>query len=99
MQATCLDLRPLAPPQRHALALQHFEALAVGAGLELLSDHEPRGLLTAMLARHPGAFDWELQQAGPALWRVGVRRTALSTAGAAGDTPRSGCCACSCAAS
>ncbi|MFT7775199.1 DUF2249 domain-containing protein [Roseateles sp.] len=87
------DLRPLAPPQRHRLAFQCFDALAPGESFELVNDHEPRGLLMQFRAHHPEAFSWQVVQAEPDYWRIRVGRL---VDGADQATPAPGGCGCSC---
>lgn len=88
------DLRPLVPAQRHALAMQSFEALGAGQAFEFINDHEPRGLLMQFKQLYGNAFGWELMQAEPGLWRIRVSKVAgAAMAGADGA-----CCSCSCSA-
>jgi uncharacterized protein (DUF2249 family) len=97
MQTTTYDLRPLAPPQRHQLAFQCFDALAPGEAFELVNDHEPRGLLMQFAEQRPNAFDWQVVQAAPGAWCIRIQRVAGDgfepTVKAGLDE---GCCSCSC---
>jgi len=93
------DLRPLAPPQRHQLAFQCFDALAPGEAFELVNDHEPRGLLMQFGAYRPDAFSWQVMQAEPGFWRIRVARLAPGEIAAAVPMPAAGGCSgggCSC---
>ena len=44
MEPQVIDVRRVAPPQRHPLIFQTFEELADGASFVLVNDHEPRPL-------------------------------------------------------
>ncbi|MGL6110588.1 MAG: DUF2249 domain-containing protein [Rubrivivax sp.] len=78
-----LDLRAIAPRERHNRVLDDFAALQTGESLQLLSDHDPQPLHTQLERRHVGQLAWAALEAGPALWRVQLTRTgakpALST--------------------
>jgi len=90
------DLRPLAPPQRHQLSFQCFDALALGESFDLVNDHEPRGLLAQFLAQRPDAFAWQVLEAGPTTWRIRIQRTADAFAPTVRGELDGGCCSCSC---
>lgn len=86
--ANALDLRDIAPPQRHALIFGAFDALAPGQVLELVNDHDPRPLNEQFQMRLPGQFSWSYLEKGPAVWRVQIGKSAK----AAGSTCCGGCC-------
>ncbi len=90
------DLRPLAPPERHALAFQCFDALAEGEAFDLINDHEPRGLLLQFADLRPGAFAWQVVEVEPRAWRIRVTRVAGAAHAKAHAAQGGGCCACSC---
>lgn len=71
-----IDVRLIAPHERHATIFATFDALAVGESFDLLSDHEPRPLHGQLLQQWPGQFSWDMLQAGPAQWRVRIGRLA-----------------------
>jgi len=50
-----IDLRSIAPRERHALILARFAALQPGQALELVSDDEPQPLRVQFEDRAPGA--------------------------------------------
>lgn len=83
-----LDLRQIAPPQRHALIFSTFESLAPGQVLELVNDHDPRPLNEQFQMRSPGQFSWSYLEKGPEVWRVRIGKSAK----AAGGTCCGGCC-------
>lgn len=67
-----LDVRVLAPAQRHTLIFQTFEALEPGAAFELVNDHDPKPLYYQFAAEHAGEFTWEYSEQGPHVWRVRI---------------------------
>jgi len=64
-QARVLDVRTLAPAQRHLEILRAFDALRPGDAFILVNDHDPKPLLYTFQVELPGAFDWSLLEAGP----------------------------------
>ncbi len=80
-----IDVRTIAPADRHPLILSTFGALAPGEGMELVNDHDPRPLFAQLAARAAGEFDWTYLERGPATWRVAIMRTAKPSRAA-------GCC-------
>ena len=72
--ASRIDVRTIAPDQRHALIFSTFEGLAKGQALELVNDHDPAPLRQQFNARLPGQFDWQYLEQGPT-WRVAITRT------------------------
>jgi uncharacterized protein (DUF2249 family)/hemerythrin-like domain-containing protein len=69
-----LDVRTVAPRQRHAQIFQRFDRLGPGECFTLVNDHEPKELLQQFLSERPGAFDWSVLQAGPECFRVEIGR-------------------------
>lgn len=78
-----LDVRDLAPAQRHESIFAAYEALAPGAGFVLVNDHDPKPLRYQFEAEHRGEFTWESLEAGPEAWRVRIGRPALDGRAAA----------------
>ncbi|RZJ13797.1 MAG: DUF2249 domain-containing protein [Rubrivivax sp.] len=70
-----LDLRTVAPQERHPLIFSAFRALTTSGALELVNDHDPRPLRAQFDAQQPGRFSWEAIESGPATWRVRITRT------------------------
>lgn len=70
-----LDIRPIAPAQRHLLIFQRFEALEPGESFVLINDHDPKPLYYQFQAERTGQFTWEYLQEGPREWRVAVGRS------------------------
>ena len=71
-----LDVRDLAPAQRHESIFAAYGALVPGAGFVLVNDHDPRPLRYQFEAEHPGEFTWDSLEAGPEAWRVRIGRLA-----------------------
>lgn len=95
-QAT-IDLRSIAPRDRHAKISARFAALQPGEALELVNDHDPQPLCAQFEDREFGRFDWRYLQTGPVTWRVRIVRSvaqATTAAVVAGDSCCSGgaCC-------
>ena len=64
--ANALDLREVAPPQRHALIFSIFESMLPGQALELINDHDPQPLNDQFQMRSPGQFEHRLIARGKA---------------------------------
>lgn len=73
-QHTLLDVREIAPPQRHPLIFQTFEALEPGSYFELVNDHDPKPLYYQFRFEKEGQFEWEYLEQGPEVWRVRITR-------------------------
>ena len=69
-----LDARALPPPRQHPEIFRTFDALAPGEAFILLNDYEPKPLLYQFQVERPGAFDWNVLEAGPERFRVEIRR-------------------------
>lgn len=67
-----LDVRDLAPAQRHELILERYHALEPGNGYVLVNDHDPKPLYYQFAAEYPGKFTWEPLEEGPEVWRVRI---------------------------
>lgn len=70
-----LDVRVIAPAQRHPLIFQRFAALAVGDGFTLLNDHDPKPLYYQLNLEYNGQLGWDYLEKGPEVWRVRISRT------------------------
>lgn len=73
--ASRIDVRTVAPRDRHPLIFSTFGKLAKGEALELVNDHDPRPLYYQVNAEIPGGFAWEYLERGPDTWRVAITRT------------------------
>jgi len=79
-----LDVRELAPAQRHEAIFDAYLALAPGTGFVLVNDHDPKPLRYQFEAEHAGQFTWDALESGPEVWRVRIARPDRA-ASAAGD--------------
>ena len=71
-----VDVRRIAPPQRHPQIFATFDALKPGEAFHLVNDHDPRPLLYQFQSLRPGAFSWEYEESGPNLWRIRISKRA-----------------------
>lgn len=85
---TKIDVRELAPRERHPLIFNTFRSLGVGETMEIINDHDPKPLFYQFQAELPGRFSWDYLQNGPETWRVRVAKLG----GGQGD----GGCGCAC---
>lgn len=69
-----LDVRTLAPRQRHATIFAMLDALDPGHALVLVNDHDPRPLRYQLLAERPDGYDWTYEAEGPDVWQVRIVR-------------------------
>lgn len=74
--STRIDVRAIAPRERHPLIFSTFGGLAPGQALELVNDHDPKPLYYQFNAEMPGQFEWAYLERGPDTWRVAITRTA-----------------------
>lgn len=87
-----LDLRQIAPPQRHSLIFSTFAALQPGQNLELINDHDPQPLNAQFQMRSPGQFSWNYLEKGPQVWRVQIGKNAAAEVAASGSCCSGGSC-------
>lgn len=73
-EETIVDVRPIAPAQRHPLIFGTFEKLAAGAALVLVNDHDPKPLFYQFMFERHGQFSWDYLEQGPVVWRVRIGR-------------------------
>lgn len=71
-----LEVRHLAPAQRHVLIIEQFHALEPGNGYVLVNDHDPKPLYYQFAAEYPGQFTWDPIDEGPEVWRVRIGKVA-----------------------
>ena len=71
-----LDVRTMAPAQRHHTIFESYDALVAGEAFELVNDHDPKPLQYQFEAEHAGAFTWDYLERGPKVWRVRIGRVA-----------------------
>lgn len=69
-----LDIRSIAPMNRHPLIFDKFAALATGEGFILVNDHDPKPLFYQFQAELTDQFTWDYLEQGPQAWRVRIGR-------------------------
>jgi uncharacterized protein (DUF2249 family) len=69
-----LDVREIAPRDRHPLIFQRIADLAPGESLRLVNDHDPKPLYNQLMAEQPGANDWDYLVEGPEEWQVRITK-------------------------
>ena len=87
--ASRIDVRTIAPIERHPLIFATFGKLARGQAL--VNDHDPKPLLHQFSAKVPGQFAWDYLEHGPDLWRVAITRTQAGPAAEGGSCCGGGC--------
>lgn len=69
-----LDVREMAPKERHPMIFDTFKALKPAESFILINDHEPRPLLYQFQNEHDGEFEWWPLEQGPDAWRVAIAK-------------------------
>jgi uncharacterized protein (DUF2249 family) len=67
-----LDVRSIAPRERHPAIFNLFDGLEPGQAFELVNDHDPKPLFYQFSAERGGHFVWEYLEQGPEVWRVRI---------------------------
>jgi uncharacterized protein (DUF2249 family) len=67
-----VDVRPIAPKDRHPLIFGAFENLAASESFILINDHDPKPLYYQFQAERTGQFTWDYLESGPDVWRVRI---------------------------
>ena len=67
-----VDVRQIAPPQRHPLIFNTYEALQPGQTFILVNDHDPKPLYYQFKFEREGQFTWDYLEQGPVVWRVQI---------------------------
>lgn len=71
-----IDVRDIAPRERHPLIFAAFDALQPGEAFLLVNDHDPKPLYYQFRAEHAGQFNWEYLEQGPETWQVRISKFA-----------------------
>ena len=74
--ARTIDVRTIAPRERHPLIFDTFRSLTPGAAFFLVNDHDPKPLYYQFQAEHHGQFKWEYLESGPDVWKVRIAKAA-----------------------
>jgi len=90
MPTALFDLRQAPLAERHRPIFSAFDALSLGAQLELADARELESLRELMQATRPHCFAWQPLETGPVQWRARVIKTP--------ERGASGCegCPCNC---
>jgi uncharacterized protein (DUF2249 family) len=67
-----IDVRSIAPRERHPLIFNTFHDLVPGGSFLLVNDHDPKPLYYPFQAEHGGQFKWEYLESGPEVWKVRI---------------------------
>lgn len=67
-----LEVRHLAPAQRHELIFETYHKLVPGQGFILINDHDPIPLYYQFSFEYEGKFTWDSIEEGPEVWRVRI---------------------------
>ncbi|MDI3339154.1 MAG: DUF2249 domain-containing protein [Sphaerobacter sp.] len=73
-ESVTLDVRELAPRERHPLIFQRFAELVPGECMRLINDHDPKPLYYQLMAEYPGQAGWEYVESGPEVWQVRITK-------------------------
>lgn len=68
--SSVIDVRTLAPHERHAKIFGSFDELLPGEALQIVNDHDPLPLRRQLDSRSAGLFQWAYLEQGPSEWRV-----------------------------
>ncbi len=71
-----LDVREIAPRERHPLIFNTFDALRPGEAFRLVNDHDPKPLYYQFMAERTGQVGWDYLEEGPEVWQVRITRLA-----------------------
>jgi uncharacterized protein (DUF2249 family) len=69
-----LDVRNIAPRDRHPTIFARLDALKPGDILRLVNDHDPAPLRYQLLAERPDMFTWEPEKQGPDEWIIRIHK-------------------------
>jgi uncharacterized protein (DUF2249 family) len=67
-----LDVRPMAPRERHEAIFGWLDRLAAGETLRLVNDHDPAPLRYQLDATRPEQYRWAYVERGPERWAVDI---------------------------
>ena len=71
-----IDVRTIAPRERHPLIFSTFRDLPQGEAFLLVNDHDPKPLYYQFKAELGEEFQWDYLEQGPEVWRVRIARPA-----------------------
>ncbi len=69
-----LDVRVLAPFERHKVIFAELGALQAGSAIHLVNDHDPKPLYYQIQAEYAGQYSWVPTVEGPTEWHIIITR-------------------------
>jgi uncharacterized protein (DUF2249 family) len=69
---TTIDVRTIAPRDRHPLIFCELDQLDPGQSLRLVNDHDPVPLRYQLDATRPDQFEWSTLEDGPEQWTIEI---------------------------
>ena len=87
-----IDVRQIPAFQRHGLIFERLAALDADDSMLLVNDHDPAPLRRQLDEQWPGQFEYTCLDAGPALWRLEIRRAAMPAKASASSCCSGGAC-------
>ena len=78
-----IDVRALAPHERHSKIFGSFDELLPGEAIEIVSDHDPLPLRRQFESRSARQFQWAYLQQGPDQWNVQISKVEVHGEGGA----------------
>ena len=72
-----IDVRTIAPAERHPLIYRTFDTLQVGESFLLIGDRDPRPLHYQLAHEREGQFMWAYLESGPSIWQVMIAKIHL----------------------
>lgn len=69
-----VDVRFIAPRDRHPMIFDKFAALEPGQAFILVNDHAPKPLHYQFMHEYAGQFAWDYLDEGPEIWRVQISK-------------------------
>ncbi len=73
---TRIDVRTLAPAERHRAIFEAYDSLETGGSFVLVNDHDPRRLRDEFDLNHPSGYDWRYLRRDDGDWQVRITRLA-----------------------
>ena len=71
-----VDVRSIAPRDRHPMIFNAFDQLAPGDAFLLVNDHDPKPLYYQFQAERGDTFAWDYLESGPEVWKVRIAKSA-----------------------
>lgn len=75
-----VDVRDIAPRDRHPLIFDTFRKLVPGEAMLLVNDHDPKPLYYQFQAELSDLFSWTYLEQGPDVWQVQIGRVSACCA-------------------